>query len=548
MINFACGNFNQKRFTIQNMSRRFHFPVLSLSLLSLFVVSCGGKAKVAADSAEAVDSAITVAEYEWITPELPDTAYESVKLISATTRIIDTVTDGKLSDHKDLYRTAPGIFAFRANAFRDAEMRGKVSGTPKEIVVDWNLETLYDRRQTGSSQGWGGGSGWTGQPVYVEWPDSLIKKYQAAGHLSKDFSGKEILVGSLSSYLYFIDFETGKQSREPLYVNNPIKGSVMLDPTLNGNVYLGQGIPNERPFGAIVVDLNTHTVSDTYPEDSKAPRHWDAYDSSAIRMGQFLFRPGENGTLYKFLVETGKQKLHSAMSYTAGGRSLGMEASMSIYGNYGYTADNSGLLVCTNLNTMKPVWVYDLGDDTDSSPVVTVEEGKPYIYTGSEIDKTSRGYSKYVKLNALDGSVVWEREMAGQRFDIGEKHFDGGFYATSLPGQGNCKDIIFVNVVENLRGQNGKFVALNRRTGETVYEIPLKHYAWSSPVGFLNENEEMFVLDADCAGRMYLIDGKKGELITEKIVGANFESSPVVSGNSAVVGSRGQYIYKVSLK
>lgn len=521
-------------------------PVLCLCVTSL-MAACGGKKSGEADSLAATDSLAAEAPKIEVA-ELPDTAYPSVELITATTRVIDTVTNPRLESREDLYLDAPGVFAFRGNTRRDADMGGKVSGTPGEIVVDWEFETAYDGRTTGSSQGWGGGSGWTGQPVYVEWPDSLVKKWQAKGYLAKDFSGKEIIVGSLSSNLYFIDYATGKPSREHIYVKNPVKGSVMLDPTLNGNIYIGQGIPNERPFGAIVVNLDSHSITDTHPEDPKAPRHWGAYDSSAIRMGQFLFRPGENGTLYKFLIEPGKQKLHSAMSYTAKGRPLGMEASMSVYGNYGYTADNSGILVCTNLNTMKPVWVYDLGDDTDSTPVVTVEDGKPYIYTGCEIDKTSRGYSRYVKLNALDGSLVWEKKVPGKRFDTGKKHFDGGFYASSLPGKGNSKDLIFVNVVENLQGQNGKFIAMDRKTGDTVYEVPLKRYAWSSPVGFLNEKDEMFVLTGDCAGNMYLINGADGKLIHTLKVGANFESSPAVAGNTAVVGSRGQKIYKVSLK
>lgn len=514
----------------------------------LALTSCGGKGNdTAREDSLAMADSIREAEEKELLTELPDTAYESVKLINPTTRVFDTVTDPRLNSMKDLYRSTPGVFAFRANAYRDADMGGKVTGTPTEIVVDWDFETAYDSRQTGSSQGWGGGSGWTGQPVYVEWPDSLVKKWQAKGTLSKDFSGKEIIVGSLSSNLYFIDFVTGKQSREPVYVKNPIKGSVMLDPTLNGNIYIGQGIPNERPFGAIVVNLDDHAITDTHGEDSKAPRHWGAYDSSAIRMGQFLFRPGENGTIYKFLIEPGKQNLHSSMSYTAGGRPLGMEASMSVYKNYGYTADNSGIIVCTNLNTMKPVWAYDIGDDTDSTPVVQVEDGVPYIYTGCEIDKTKND-SKYVKLNALDGSLVWEKTVPGRRADVGAKHFDGGFYASTLPGQGNSRDLLFVNVVENLHGQNGKFIAIDRKSGNTVYEIPLKHYAWSSPVGFLNEKDEMFILTGDCSGNMYLINAREGKLISTVHVGNNFESSPVVSGNSAVVGSRGRSIYKVSLK
>lgn len=521
-------------------------PFLGIGLLIGGATACRQGSSEASDSAAIADSIAKAEEQEMMT-ELPDTAYESVKLIKPTTLVFDTVSDPKINSFKDLYRTAPGVLAFRANTFRDGEMGGKVKGTPTKIVVDWNFETAYDGRATGSRQGWGGGSGWNGQPVYIEWPDSLIKKWQAAGTLSKDFSGKEIIVGSLSSNLYFIDFVTGKKSREPIYVSNPIKGSVTLDPTLNGNVYVGQGIPNERPFGALVVDLNSHSVTDIHKEDPKAPRQWGAYDSSPIRQGQFLFRPGENGTLYKFSIEPGKQNLHSSMSYTTG-RPLGMEASISIYKNYGYTADNDGFIVCTNLNTMKPVWVYDIGDDTDSTPMIEVENGVPYIYTGCEIDKNGRGYSKFVKLNGLNGEVVWEKQFPGKRFDSGPKHFDGGFYASTLKGQGNSKGLIFINVVENLHGQNGKFVAMDSKTGEVKYEIPLAYYAWSSPVGFLNEKNEMFILTGDCSGNMYLINAKEGKLIDKVHVGNNFESSPIVSGNSAVVGSRGQYIHKVSLQ
>lgn len=524
--------------------KRIIFPIAAVAILAIFG-SCAGSQKSESDSAQAAADA---AQQNLV--ELPDTAYESVSIITSKTSIVDTVTDGNLNNLADLYANTPGVFCFRTNAYRNADMYGKVTGTPKEIVVDWTFTTSSDNRQTGSSRSWGGGSGWTGQPVYVEWPDSLLKKYRSLGHLSNESSGKEIIVGSLAANLYFIDFQTGKEARKPVYVGNPIKGSIMMDPTLNGNIYVGHGIPNERPFGAIVVNLAEHQVTHTYGEDKNAPRHWGAYDSNPIRAGQFLFRCGENGMIYKFNVEPGNLTLHSTMSYTVpkvGGP--GIEASMAVYRNYGYTADNYGYIVCTNLNTMKPVWVFDLSDDTDCTPVVIEEDGVPYVYLGNEIDKIKEGKSRFVKLNGLDGSVVWERNIEGRRADWSPtRHFDGGFYSTTLPGTGNCSDLLFTNVVLNTSGQNGRFIAINRKNGEVVYEVPTKYYAWSSPVGFLNEKNEMFVLAADCSGNMYIINGKTGEILNTTHVGNNFESSPVVVGNSAVVGSRGSTIYKVSLK
>ncbi len=148
----------------------------------------------------------------------------------------------------------------------------------------------------------------------------------------------------------------------------------------------------------------------------------------------------------------------------------------------------------------------------------------------------------------MNGKEIWKTELECERVEVHEKHFDGGYYASALPGRGNCKRLIFSNCVRNNRGQNGEFVAFNRNTGEIEYSIPLKYYAWSSPVGYMNEKDEMFILTGDTAGNLYIINGAEGKVITSRRVGANFESSPVVFGNSAVVGSRGRYIYKVSIE
>lgn len=479
---------------------------------------------------------------------LPDTAYPSAELIKWTVRVLDTVTDGRIATYRDPYLSTPGTFAFRGNAYRDGRMGGRVEGRPTRITVDWKFKTESDERETGFGQAWGGGTGWTGQPLYVDWPDSMLRQFREAGTVSPGFSGKEVIVGSLSSRVYFIDFMTGEPSREPIDVGNPVKGTLMLDPEINGNLYLGHGVPNARPFGTVTVDLRRHAVAETLPEDPLAPRRWGAFDSSAVRAGQFVIQPGENGVIYKFLARPGGLNLHSAMSYRVHGAAPGMEASMSVYRNYGYIADNHGNVVCINLDTMRPVWAYSTGDDTDSTPAIAEEDGHPYLYVGSEIDRSTRGYAVYAKLDALDGTPVWERKIPGRRHDTDGKHFDGGFYSSPLLGSGNASHLLFINTVENLDRQNGKLLALDRQTGATAYEIPLKRYSWSSPVGFLNEEGRLYILTADGAGYLYLIDAAEGTVEATQLVGANFESSPVAAGNSAVIGSRGYYIYKVSLE
>ncbi len=519
--------------------------IFLLAVLGRMAVGCasgtssGGSDAVAADSVAMVDSDT---ECEVM---LPDTSYSSASVVKTDLQIPDTSVSGVLESIDDLYADAAGAFTFRKGSRRDASFGGKLAGDPSEIVVDWVYKSVEDYTPTRYGA-WGGGTGWTGQPLYVEWPDSLISRFHANGQ--NDVARQEIIVGSLSGDVYFIDFQTGQPSRKPVETGNPIKGTVSLDPTLNGNLYVGQGLSAHTDVAALVVDLNTHKISHRFGPDPKAYRRWHAYDSSPVRVGQFLFRPGENGTLYKFIIRPGSLTLHSALRYMVGGAAPGMEASMAVYRNYGYTADNAGNIICFNLNTMLPVWHYKLPDDVDSTPVVVEESDGAYLYTGCEVEHGDLHQASFVKLDALTGEKIWLNKTEARRADVGEKHFDGGYYATCLPGSGNCSGLIFQNLVRNTDGQNGEFVAFDRSTGKIVYSTQLRYYAWSSPVGFLTPDGKQYVVTADCSGRVYLINGADGSIVASRSVGANFESSPVVVGNHLVVGSRGNSIYKLSLK
>lgn len=516
--------------------------------MALVVSACGSSTSnsgaAASDSAEV--AADTVPAVETVKP-LPDTMYSSASAVKFSVTRLDTVSPMAVDNLTDLYADAPGAFTFRKGMTRQADFGGHVTGNPSEVVVDWTFVTGTDNRSTGFGS-WGGGTGWTGQPLYVEWPDSTIARFKAAGQLTADFGRREVIVGSLAGRVYFINYETGKSSREAIPVGNPIKGTISLDPTLNGNLYVGHGVPAERPFGAVVIDLNAHQVVDVFGEDPRAQRRWGAYDSSALRLGQFVFRPGENGTFYKLNVAPGRVSIHSTLRYTVNGAAPGIESSMSIYRNYGFIADNAGNILGVNLDTMKPVWLYRLGDDIDASMTLEIEDGVPYLYVGCEVDKQGTGTANLVKLNALDGKEMWLNRIPARRANVGEKHFDGGYYGTVLPGTGDCSDLIFANCVLNTDGQNGVFAAFKRSTGETVYTTRLKYYSWSSPVGFLNEEGKLTVFTADCSGNVYLISPRDGNIIFSKRIGNNFESSPVVTGNTLILGSRGDKIYRMSIK
>ena len=510
--------------------------------------SCNGKK--GNENTETPECDTVPQEVDESTIPLPDTTYPSVANLKYDITIFDTITFGELSDIEDLYANAQGIFTFRGGPLRNTPFCGHIDSIPTDIDIDWVFETSYDTVKT-SFGTWGGGSGWTGQPLYVEWSDSMMQKFREVNDsLTENFGNKEIMVCSLCGKLYFINYETGKMSRRPIDVLNPIKGTAMLDPDLNGNLYIGQGIPRKRPIGAMVVDLFEHKVSDFFPEDPNAWRNWSAYDASPLVVGGFLFRIGENGTVYKYTREKGKINLHSTLRYCQkGGSAGGMESSMAVYKNYGYTTDNHGNILCINLNNLEPVWHYDNHDDTDATPVLELEDGVPYLYSGCEMDRQGyAGISYLVKLNALTGERIWEQKIECKKMTLGEKHFDGGMYSTMLLGTGDCSDLLFTNICTNDPPSAGNFCAISKSTGEIVYSKKLLHYAWSSPVAITNNEGKMFVLTFDCVGHAYIIDGKTGEYLVTKLIGINFESSPIVIDNHVVIGSRGTDIYKLTIR
>lgn len=490
------------------------------------------------------------------TPILPDTVFPSVQALKYDITVFDSITPGRVSGYEDLYCQAPGIFTFRGSLDRTAPFVGTVAGIPDTIITEWTFRTKSDNRPTNHGT-WGGGTGWTGQPLYVEWPDSLLTAFRSDTTCHATLPGRsEVIFASLNSNVYFVDFETGVSSRDPIYVNNPIKGTPMLDPTLNGRLYVGHGVlaDNAYGWGQVTIDLFQHRIIHFMGKDRRSWRGWDGNDASPLRIGRFVFHVSENGTLYKWLDTPDGRRLHSTLRYRVNGRAPGFEASMCVWGNYGYCADNHGNVLCINLDNLQPVWRYDNHDDNDCTPVLLHEENGTYIYTGCEVDiHPADTVSRYVKLNALTGERVWELQAPGFRYSQGGKHFDGGYYSSSLPGRGNCSHLIFCNRVVNAhthsgQRQNGVFVAIDRRTGQELYTTRLKHYAWSSPVGFVNEDGQFFILTFDTVGNCYLIDGLTGSILHTSRVGGNFESSPIVVGNHVVIGSRNGCIYKFRIE
>lgn len=508
------------------------------------LVGCTGKTSSVSGTNDSTETEIPIEQLF-----LPDTAYVSAGKLQYVVEEEDSMVN-PMKDLDDRYEGANGIFAFRKNLRRDANFGGRVKGVPRDVEIAWEFTTAYDTTHTRFGT-WGGGSGWTGQPLYAKWSAEQVARFkQSSPGLTPDFGPEEIMVGSLCGKGYFINYQTGKASREPLDLGNVVKGTMSLDPEYM-NLYVGQGVPKQAgPFGCQVFDLLKHERTFFFGPDPKAWRGWNAFDSNAIVAGGYLFWCGENGAVYKYERSQGTLRRISVMRYRVNGMAPGIESSICIYRNYGYFSDNRGNVVCINLNTMRPVWHYDNHDDSDGTMVCREEGGVPYLYTACEVDKQGEsGISHFVKLNGLNGQLIWETKIPCRRINLPGKTLDGGMYASPLIGGGDSQDLIFANLCRNgAEHSAGELVAFNTKDGQIRYKVPYGQFAWSSPIPFYNEKNELFIFAGDASGIIRIIRGRTGEVVCKKVVGYNFESSPIAIGNTAVVGCRGNKIYKFVIK
>ena len=188
---------------------------------------------------------------------LPDTCYASAEAVKYVVENTDSLPH-PLKDFNDRYEGSTNVMAFRKNLLRNADFGGTVKGTPTSIEIAWVFTTDYDTTHTKFGT-WGGGSGWTGQPLYMKWTDEQMAAFRKASPgLTQDFGQEEIIVGSLCGKGYFINFQTGKASRQPLDLGNVVKGTISMDPELL-NLYVGQGVARRPgPVGCQVFDLLNH--------------------------------------------------------------------------------------------------------------------------------------------------------------------------------------------------------------------------------------------------------------------------------------------------
>ncbi|WP_224369317.1 outer membrane protein assembly factor BamB family protein [Hyalangium versicolor] len=454
------------------------------------------------------------------------------------------------------YSEAAGVFTFRGGPSRTGGAWGTCPMREHKLELAWTANTTRGRPP------WFGGAGWTGEPVIIQWPDVMRHSMVRLGRRRFEKGFVEVIQGSLDGSVYFLDLKTGQPTRPPIVTGNPIKGSVSLDPRGYPLLFVGQGIPQKKPIGLHVYDLITHQEVFFLPgRDKASPRSWGAFDSSGLlnRATDSYLLGGENGLFYALKLNTDFDSIKLKLKvrpevlryrYTPEGSAhYGIENSISVVGNLAFFADNGGTIQAVDLRTFKPVWTFDAGDDTDASIPVELENDRPVLYTGTEVDKTGpRGKAWLRKLDGLTGRVLWERPYPCQGSLGPPKKIDAGTFATPLVGTGDIGQQVVFTLSRCPGFEEGLMVSLDKATGEERWRKPLEHYAWSSPTACKDDQGHTFILQGDILGTVHLLDGRTGaELDSLKLPGL-IEASPAIFGDMAVLATRGNWIHGLRLR
>ena len=209
----------------------------------------------------------------------------------------------------------------------------------------------------------------------------------------------EVIYPTMDGKIYFIDLEDGTSTRDPIDMGFTVKGTASLDPRGYPLLYVGQSIGNAGENSWDDSSIHIYSLIDgselyKYGFTDKDPfslrDNWQAWDSSPLIApdADVLIWPGENGILYTFNLHSNFDDLEGTVTLSpdepvkyrysvpvtgedenASGACYGIESSAAAYKNYVFFTDNCGFLQCVDLNTMAPVWVQNVTDDSDATMV-----------------------------------------------------------------------------------------------------------------------------------------------------------------------------------
>ncbi len=465
-------------------------------------------------------------------------------------------------------QTPEGVLMFRGSPQRDRQGIGRL---PREdVAMAWRVPV-------GCGKEWCG-VGWTGQPLLVRWGEDARAVQDFATPGGPDV---EVVAGALDGKVYFVDLASGEPSRPALRAQTaPIKGTASIDPRGPPLLYVGQGLPGHdgTMHYKVISLINRKTLLDIpgnrrdWGDGPLGPmRGWGAFDSNGAVLPEDdrLLVGGENGLLFRVDLDTRwdgqvvglspavapatyhtiRPKYGDPAARDGSGRwAAGIESSVAVHDGAVYWTDSIGSLMGMDLASGETVLALDLQDDTDGTPVISVEDGHPYLYVGSEVDlqiarrpATTTGTLRFAKVDLEAKDFAWALELPAWTCKRADKRhdFNGGILATAALGSGPSEHLVFIPTSHEPQLNEGRLLALREEPDEDGNPViewsqPLHGPGWSSPA-----TDGHTIVACDSEGWIQAFDAVDGHKLWELQLEGAAESSPVFWDGRIVVGVRG---------
>lgn len=469
------------------------------------------------------------------------------------------------------YFALPGLAGFRGDNYRSGATYGTADVQQQYISKAWNVST--GSLVTGDGGSAWTGSGWTGQPLIVQWDETTRQNMNLYAEKKAKTGLVEVIYATLDGHIYFLDLDDGSYTRDPIHVGMTFKGSGALDPRGYPLLYVGSGdetVDGKRPRMFIISLIDGSILYEYGWEEEFSLRsdndRWCAFDSSPLVHAESdtLIWPGESGVLYTIKLNSAYDAQSGTVSVTpdapvkarySTGRSgeeeywYGYECSAVIVDHYIYLSENGGMFFCVDLDTMELVWAQDTKDDSNSSPVYEkISEESSYIYTAPSLHWTAedgRGSICIYKLDALTGEIVWSRSYDCATVDGAS----GGVQASPLLGREgtDTEGLIIYPIARTPDTYSGLLVAFDCQNGSEVWRLEMDNYTWSSPAAVYTAAGKTYIVLCDSEGSAHLIEGATGRWLDSTDIEWLVEASPAVYNDTVVVGTRGQKIYGMTV-
>lgn len=472
-------------------------------------------------------------------------------------------------DSTNTYPDVNGFVTFRGNYTRTGSSYGKASLSEKEFDEDtWSYSTGKVLKNNGVDY-WSG-NGWTGQPLVMKWDFDVKQTMNLYDWAKEKDDLVEVIYPGMDGCVHFLDMDTGEETRPQIYVGMTFKGTASIYPDGTPLLVCGSGDAQTGPFGENVSQrfyiyslINGKLLYEGGFDDEFAPRTWHAYDSSPIIdvKSDILIQPGENGVIYTMRLNTSYDREHGVLSvkpddivkfrftidgkYKEGGYLWGSECSASVWGGYLYLGDNAGSIYCLDINTMEMVWIQEVNEDINSSPILAQEDNGRFLYVGTTLkynyNDNSMGEAAVYKINAMNGEIVWKKPFEVHTV----KGYAGGVLSTGVLLDTPDKNYVIYSVSKTPSLDGGYLVALDRENGHEEWKLSLDMYSWSSTVLTTDYLGNPYIIQGCQNGDLLLINALDGTILDTMNFGSAIEATPVMYANRIVLATRSEKIIGV---